>query len=93
MFNELIKIGNRCRYCQPPEKYRIKMQILKFIMKAPAKNANLEANRYSRQIVLKVIKKCIIKNIARLQKAALSTSHRLSSVSSCSYQMTFVKWI
>ena len=30
-------------------------------------------------------------NIARLQKAALSTSHWMSSVSSSSYQMTFVK--
>ena len=30
-------------------------------------------------------------NIARSQKAALSTSRRLSSVSSCSYQMTFVR--
>ena len=32
-----------------------------------------------------------ISNIARSQKAAPSTSHWLSSVSSCSYQMTFVK--
>ena len=31
------------------------------------------------------------KNIARSQKAALSTSHRLLIVSSCSHQMTFVK--
>ena len=38
-----------------------------------------------------VKKSKVQRNITRLQKAALSTSHQLSSVSSCSYQMTFVK--